>query len=81
MDEESQVSVEGSNTKTQQPSPTSGQITKLQYPSNIDQGQGGTGSFSQSDGYLHTINIQIINSSGGGASNSTTEGGRFSIWR
>tara|TARA_Y100000004_G_C8938234_1_gene423025 strand:- start:338 stop:1504 length:1167 start_codon:yes stop_codon:yes gene_type:complete len=73
--ESSQVSVEGSNTKTQQPSPTSGQITKLQYPSNIDQAQGGTGSFSQSDGYLHTINIQIINSSGGGASNSTTEGG------
>ena len=70
MAESSQVSVEGSNTKTQQPSPTSGQITRLQYPSNIDQGQGGTGSFSQSDGYLHTINIQIINSSGGGASKS-----------
>ena len=75
MAESSQVSVEGSNTKTQQPSPTSGQITRLQYPSNIDQGQGGTGSFSQSDGYLHTINIQIINSSGGGASKSSASEG------
>ena len=75
MAESSQVSVEGSNTKTQQPSPTSGQITRLQYPSNIDQGQGGTGSFSQSDGYLHTINIQIINSSGGGASKSSASQG------
>ena len=75
MAESSQVSVEGSNTKTEQPSPTSGQITRLQYPSNIDQGQGGTGSFSQSDGYLHTINIQIINSSGGGASKSSASQG------
>ena len=75
MAESSQVSVQGSNTKTQQPSPTSGQITRLQYPSNIDQGQGGTGSFSQSDGYLHTINIQIINSSGGGASKSSASQG------
>ena len=75
MAESSQVSVPGSNTKTEQPSPTSGQVTRLQYPSNIDQGQGGTGSFSQSDGYLHTINIQIINSSGGGASKSSASQG------
>ena len=75
MAEQSQVSIEGKGKKTPSSSPTKGQVNRLQYPSNLDQAQGGTGSFSQSDGYLHTINIQIIHSSGGGVSKSASNQG------